>query len=46
METENNISEKELVKLIMSDDKINKYVGDKIIKKKIFIKNKLINLIV
>ena len=46
MEIENDISEEELIKLIMSDHKINKYLGDKIIKKKIFIKNKLINLIV
>ena len=46
IETEHNIKEEELVKLIMSDDKINKHIGDKIIKKKIFIKNKLINLII
>jgi leucyl-tRNA synthetase len=46
IETEKNINEEELIKLIMKDNKINKHLDDKTIKKKIFIKDKLINLII
>ena len=44
--TENNINEKNLIKQIENTNKIQKYLINKKIIKSIFIKNKLINLIV
>ena len=44
--TKTNISDKELMELINNDEKIRKHLIDKKIKKKIFIKNKLINIII
>ena len=41
-----NSSEDKLFKLIMNDEKLFKYIKEKNIKKKIFIKNKLINIII
>ncbi len=41
-----NSSEEELFKLIKRDNKIFKYIKDKDIKKKIYVKDKLINIIV
>ncbi len=41
-----NTSEEKLLKLIMNNDKLKKYFNDKSIKKKIYIKDKLINLII
>ncbi len=41
-----DISEENLLILINRDQKLNKYLDEKKIKKKIFIKNKLINLII
>ena len=38
--------EKELLSLIKKDEKLNKYIENKIIKKKIFVKNKIMNLII
>ena len=38
--------EKELLSLVKKDEKLNKYLENKIIKKQIFIKNKIINLII
>ncbi len=46
IETKRNVSEEEIIDKLMSDINISKYVGDKNIKKKIFIKDKLINLII
>jgi leucyl-tRNA synthetase len=45
IETMLDISEDNLINLIMKDQSLNKYIVNKDIKKKIFIKNKLINLI-
>ncbi len=41
-----NSSEEKLFQLIINDEKLFKYIKDKNIKKKIFIKNKLINIII
>ena len=40
-----NIDEESLMKLIVGDEKLNKYLIDEQIKKKIYIKDKLINII-
>ncbi len=44
--TNRNISENDLIKLINNNIEINKYVKNQEIKKKIFIPNKLINIII
>ena len=41
-----SIEEEDLLKLIKSDQKIFKYLDNKPIKKKIYIKNKLLNMII
>ncbi|MDB4153731.1 leucine--tRNA ligase [Candidatus Pelagibacter sp.] len=41
-----NVTEKEIIKLIYKDEKISKYLIDSNIKKQIYIKNKLINIII
>jgi leucyl-tRNA synthetase len=41
-----NIEEENLYKIITEDEKLNKYLIDKKVKRKIFIKNKLINIII
>jgi leucyl-tRNA synthetase len=41
-----NVTEKEIMELIYKDEKISKYLIDSIIKKQIYIKNKLINIII
>ena len=46
LKLEKNIDEENLYKIIKSDEKLNKYLVDKKIQKKIFIKNKLINIII
>ena len=46
METQINISEKILMEKIYQDEKLKKYIDDKQIKKTIFIKDKIINIIV
>ena len=38
--------EKELLSLIKKDEKLNKHLGNKKIKKQIFVKNKIMNLII
>jgi len=43
--SDSDISEEQLIKKIKDDDTINKFIKDKKIKKSIYIKNKLINLI-
>ena len=43
--SESDTTEEQLLKRIKEDDNINKYIKDKKIKKIIYIKNKLINLI-
>ena len=45
IKTEIDISEKDLLNIIHNDEKIFKYVDGNEIKKKIYIKNKLINII-
>ncbi len=45
VEVEQNINEENIMKLILLDKKLIKYVEDKNIKKKIYIKDKLINII-
>ena len=44
--SESDTTEEQLLKIIKKDDIINKYIKDKKIKKSIYIKNKLINLII
>ena len=46
IKSSNNLSEDELMKLIQNDEKLQKYIEDKKIRKKIYIKDKLINIIV
>ncbi len=46
MEIEPDLSEEELFEIIKNDEKIIKYIQDTEIKKKIYIKNKLMNIIV
>ena len=41
-----DINEEEVLKQIQNDFTLSKYITDKKIKKKIFIKNKIINLII
>ena len=41
-----NIPENDLMEIIKLDDKISKYIKDNQIKKKIYIKNKLLNVII
>ena len=41
-----SILEEDLIKLVKNDENINKYLDNKNIKKKIFVPNKLINIIV
>ena len=46
VEAKPNISENELYEAINSDESLTKYFSDEIIKKKIYIKNRLINIII
>ena len=46
IETKRDVSEKEVFDTIMSNTNINKYIENKIIKKKIFVQNKLVNIII
>ena len=46
LDTEKDINEENLFKLINQDQKLNKYIEKKEIKKKIYVKNKLINIII
>ena len=46
LEVERDISETNFIELVKKDDKIKKYFENKPIKRKIFIKNKLLNLII
>ena len=46
IETERDIPETNFIELVKNDDKIRKYLENKPIKRKIFIKNKLLNLII
>ena len=46
IETNRYITEENLFKNIMDNSSLKKYIENKIIKKKIFIKNKLINIII
>ena len=46
IKTKKNISENELFEILKKEKSINKYLDKKIIKKKIFIQNKLMNIIV
>jgi leucyl-tRNA synthetase len=45
-EIKNNSSEKEILNKINQDDKLKKYLNEKEIKKKIFVPNRLINIII
>ena len=45
-EIKNNSSEKEILNKINQDDKLKKYLNEKAIKKKIFVPNRLINIII
>ena len=46
VQTKANITEEKLFKIIKNDEKMKKYFDRKNIKKKIFIKDKLLNIIV
>ena len=46
IETKRNISEKEVLEKIMLDQNIKKYIENKQLKRKIFVTNKLINIII
>ena len=46
IETKQNINEKDLLSIINKDEKLKKYLIESEIKKKIYIKDKLINLII
>ena len=43
---ERNLNENELLKILKSNERIKKFMGEKEIKKKIFVPNKIINLII
>ena len=46
IETQTNMSEKILMGKIYQDEKLKKYIDDRPIKKTIFVKDKIINIIV
>ena len=46
IETKPNITEEKLFEIIQNDEKINKYFNQKNIKKKIYIKDKILNIII
>ena len=46
VQTKMNINEEKLFKLIQNDEKIMKYITQKKIKRKIYIKDKLLNIII
>ena len=46
VKVDRNIEEGKLYEQIMKEEKINKYLQEKEIKKKIYVKNRLINLII
>ena len=46
IQTDQDINENNLYKLIKNDEKLNKYLNEQEVKKKIYIKNKLINIII
>ena len=46
IKTKKDISEHSVLKKIQEDDKLKKFILDKKIKKQIYIKNKIINIIV
>ena len=46
VQTKMNINEEKLFKLIQNDEKIMKYITKKEIKRKIYIKDKLLNIII
>ena len=46
IETKRDVSEKEVLDKIMSDTNVKKYIENKKIKKKVFVQNKLINIII
>ena len=46
IEAKQNIQEKDLIELVLADKKLVKYLENKEIKKKIYIKDKLINIII
>tara|TARA_A100001388_G_C28564574_1_gene401216 strand:- start:337 stop:720 length:384 start_codon:yes stop_codon:yes gene_type:complete len=43
---ENNISEKEVMNIVLKNNKLTKFLEEKKISKKVFVQNRLINLIV
>ena len=46
IKVDKNIDQEDLYKLIIDDQKISKYIKDNKIQKKIYVKNKLVNLII
>jgi len=46
IKTSRNISEEEIINLIKENKEINKYLGNQELKKKVFVPNKLINIII
>ena len=46
IQTNKNLSEKDLLKIIIQDEKLKKYLENKVIKKNIYVQDKLINIII
>ena len=46
IQTNKNIPENDLLEIIIQDEKLKKYLENKTIKKKIYVKDKLINIII
>ena len=44
--TVSDITEENLFEIINNNEKLNKYLNNQIIKKKIYVKNRLINIII
>ena len=45
IKTERNIREEELVNIVLNEDNLKKYINNKIIKRRIFVPNRLLNII-
>ena len=45
LKLEQEVNENELLKLIKNDEKINKFLDNKELKKTIYVKNKILNII-
>jgi leucyl-tRNA synthetase len=46
LEVESNLTEEEILRLALDRDKIKKYIGGNKVKQKVFVKGKLLNLVI